>query len=81
MCLRFQFCTHQRVCILYFLEKSNSLYPNTHTILHVGAVGVCYGIISSDQLIGQVTAAYREIYELPLAYDMSRMANGVLYIV
>ncbi len=22
MCLRFQFCTHQRVCILYFLKKS-----------------------------------------------------------
>ncbi len=22
MCLRFQFCTHQRVCILYFLIKS-----------------------------------------------------------
>jgi hypothetical protein len=21
MCLRFQFCTHQRVCILYFLKK------------------------------------------------------------
>jgi hypothetical protein len=28
MCLRFQFCTHQRVCILHFLKKkSNSLYP------------------------------------------------------
>jgi hypothetical protein len=28
MCLRFQFFTHQRVCILYFLKKkSNSLYP------------------------------------------------------
>ncbi len=26
MCLRFQFCTHQRVCMLYFLKKSNSLY-------------------------------------------------------
>jgi hypothetical protein len=22
MCLRFQFCTHQRVCVLYFLKKS-----------------------------------------------------------
>jgi hypothetical protein len=22
MCLRFQFCTHQRVCILHFLKKS-----------------------------------------------------------
>jgi hypothetical protein len=22
MCIRFQFCTHQRVCILYFLKKS-----------------------------------------------------------
>ncbi len=32
MCLRFQFCTHQRVCILYFLfKKSNSLYPNVHS--------------------------------------------------
>ncbi len=30
MCLRFQFCTHQRVCILYFLKKSNSLYPSVH---------------------------------------------------
>ncbi len=28
MCLRFQFCTHQRVCVLHFLKKSqNSLYP------------------------------------------------------
>ncbi len=29
MCLRFQFCTHQRVCILYFLKKS----PNCCTLL------------------------------------------------
>ncbi len=33
MCLRFQFCTHQRVCILYFLKKkSNSLYPTPHMV-------------------------------------------------
>ncbi len=36
MCLRFQFCTHQRVCILYFLKKnSNSLYPTAYTCLLV----------------------------------------------
>jgi hypothetical protein len=29
MCLRFQFCTHQRVCILHFPKKSNSLYPKS----------------------------------------------------
>jgi hypothetical protein len=32
MCLRFQFCTHQRVCILHFLKKkSNSFYPSAYT--------------------------------------------------
>jgi hypothetical protein len=30
MCLRFQFCTLERVCVLHFLNKSqNSLYPIT----------------------------------------------------
>ncbi len=33
MCLRFKFCTHQRVCVLNFLFlKSNSLYPSVHTV-------------------------------------------------
>jgi hypothetical protein len=27
MCLRFQFCTHQRVCILYFLKKVKFVVP------------------------------------------------------
>jgi hypothetical protein len=36
MCLRFQFCTHQRVCILHFLKKANSLYPSVHSSLDAG---------------------------------------------
>jgi hypothetical protein len=31
MCLRFQFCTHQRVCILYFLKKSQIRCTLMHT--------------------------------------------------
>jgi len=44
MCLSFQFCTHQRVCILYFLKKkSNSLYPTPH--LHLLAFTALLGFI------------------------------------
>ncbi len=31
MCLRFQFCTHQRGCDLHFQKKSNQVYPNGHS--------------------------------------------------
>jgi hypothetical protein len=27
MCLRFQFCTHQRACILYFIKKIKFVVP------------------------------------------------------
>ncbi len=31
MCLRFKFCTHQRVCVLNILKKSNSSYHNVQS--------------------------------------------------
>ncbi len=42
MCLRFQFCTHQRVCILHFLKKSQIRC----TLLHWGTwfLGVIFRI-------------------------------------
>jgi hypothetical protein len=30
MCLRFQFCIQQRVCVLHFLKKSILLYHNVY---------------------------------------------------
>jgi hypothetical protein len=37
MCLRFQFCTHQRVCtcILYFLKKVKFVVPYSASFLHL----------------------------------------------
>jgi hypothetical protein len=37
MCLRFQFCTHQRVCILYFLKKSQIRC----TLLYIPLAYIC----------------------------------------
>jgi hypothetical protein len=34
MCLRFQFCTHQRVCVLHFLKKVKFVVPYC-TIVHM----------------------------------------------
>ncbi len=32
MCLRFQFCTHQRVCIVYFLKKGQIRCTLLHSL-------------------------------------------------
>jgi hypothetical protein len=37
MCLRFRFCTHQRVCILYFLKKSQIRCTLLHSLLKLAA--------------------------------------------
>jgi hypothetical protein len=38
MCLRFQFCTHQRVCIIYFLKKSQIHCTLVYTAHRLGGV-------------------------------------------
>ncbi len=50
MCLRFQFCTHQRVCILYFLKKSQIrctlLYmPIWHYIMYKGTCKAIFSFV------------------------------------
>jgi hypothetical protein len=48
MCLRFQFCTHQRVCILHFQKKSNSLYPIPHIMIFSRSIVYKYVIVESN---------------------------------
>ncbi len=44
MCLRFQFCTHQRVCILYFLKKSQIRCTLAYSLLEKHSVCPLVGI-------------------------------------
>ncbi len=41
MCLRFQFCTYHRVCILHFLKKVKFVVPYP-TDIHLGEVFITY---------------------------------------
>jgi hypothetical protein len=56
MCLRFQIFTHQRVCILYFQKKSNSLYPNGQCTCNgkfaIFLTGLKFFLIQ-DKILGQ----------------------------
>ncbi len=48
MCLRFQFCTHQRVCILHFLKKSQircTLNSSLYTLLNTSPLTYGGGLI------------------------------------
>jgi len=65
MCLRFKFCTHQRVCILHFLKKLNLLYPSVQAVWdHVGMVINMFTPIkwsSCDQHTNSIEASKRKI--------------------
>ncbi len=41
MCLRFQFCTHQRVCILYFLKKGKFVVPYCTYCIYMSLNPMC----------------------------------------
>jgi hypothetical protein len=68
MCLRFQFCTHQRVCILHFLKKSQIRC----TLMHIAYLMQLFKnkcSLKNFQMIGLIDGVrlYNDLHMKPLA--------------